>query len=306
MRNFIGRDGFTWFVGVVEDRNDPVKIGRLRVRAFGYHTDKKSEIKTEDLPWAQVVNGVQSSSLNGLGNSPTGIVEGSWVVGFFIDGERAQEPVIIGTLPGIPSESPDTTKGFNDPNGVYPKSIYLNESDVNRLSRGVQTRIYTPDPKIGEPDDPYAAEYPKNHVMETESGHIKEYDDTPDHERIREIHKSGTFYEIHPDGSIVTHVVKNGYRVVVGNDSVHVKGNVLVYVDGDSTINISKNATMNVGGDWDVNVNGNITMDASTINLNNGTEGAARIGDTADTGDAGGAVGSNEIETGSGTVFIGG
>ena len=35
----MGRDGFQWFVGVVEDRNDPQQIGRVRVRCLGYHTE---------------------------------------------------------------------------------------------------------------------------------------------------------------------------------------------------------------------------------------------------------------------------
>ena len=258
MRNFIGRDGFTWFVGVVEDRDDPVQLGRLRVRAYGWHTEDKGKIPTESLPWAQVMNGVQSASVNGLGFSPTGIVEGSWVIGFFMDGERAQEPVIMGTLPGIPSELPNTSKGFNDPNGVYPK--FVDDPDVNKLCRGTQTREHTPDSAIGEPDDPYAAEYPKNHVVETESGHIKEYDDTPDHERIREMHKSGTFYEVHPDGSIVTHVVKDGYRVVAGNDSIHVKGNVRIIIDG--------NLDVDIGGTCDITSGGNMTLIAPRIDLN--------------------------------------
>ena len=66
MRNFIGRDGFTWFVGVVEDRNDPVELGRVRVRAFGWHTEDKEKIPTDSLPWAQVMNGIQSASVSGL------------------------------------------------------------------------------------------------------------------------------------------------------------------------------------------------------------------------------------------------
>ena len=45
---------------------------------------------------------------------------------------------------------------------------------------------------------------------------------------------------------------------------------------------------------------------ATTINLNQGSNGAARVGDTADTQDPGNAVGTNKIESGSSTVFIGG
>ena len=52
MENFIGQDGFVWFTGVVEDRQDPDKLGRVRVRCVGYHTDNKIKIPTADLPWA--------------------------------------------------------------------------------------------------------------------------------------------------------------------------------------------------------------------------------------------------------------
>ena len=97
---FLGRDGFIWFVGVVEDRYDPNKLGRVRVRCLGYHTHEKEEIATADLPWAEVMQPVGANAIGGIGDSPIGIVEGSWVVGFFRDPEHLQEPIIMGTLPG--------------------------------------------------------------------------------------------------------------------------------------------------------------------------------------------------------------
>ena len=97
---FLGRDGFVWFVGVVEDRHDPEKLGRVKVRALGYHTEDKAKIKTDDLPWAEVMQPVGSNAMAGIGDSPIGIVEGSWIVGFFRDPDAMQEPVIMGTLPG--------------------------------------------------------------------------------------------------------------------------------------------------------------------------------------------------------------
>ena len=60
-----------------------------------------------------------------------------------------------------------------------------------------------------EPPSPYAAEYPYNHVYESESGHVKEFDDTAGAERIHERHTSGTGYEIGPAGTKVTKVVKD-------------------------------------------------------------------------------------------------
>ena len=119
--NFLGRNGFLWFVGVVEDRQDPQKVGRVRVRCLGYHTSDKEKLPTGDLPWSQVVLPITSSGISGLGQTPLGLVEGSWVFGYFRDGEGAQEPLIVGSLPGKPVELSNTEKGFYDPNGTYPK-----------------------------------------------------------------------------------------------------------------------------------------------------------------------------------------
>ena len=113
--NFIGMDGFVWFLGVVEDRQDPYLIGRVRVRCFGHHTGDKVKLPTEDLPWSQVMLPVTSAGISGVGQSPIGLVEGSHVFGFFRDGEARQEPVVMGSLPGYPTELGDTTKGFYSP-----------------------------------------------------------------------------------------------------------------------------------------------------------------------------------------------
>jgi len=113
--NFIGMDGFIWFLGVVEDRQDPYLIGRVRVRCFGHHTGDKVILPTEDLPWAQVMLPVTSAGISGIGQSPMGLVEGSHVFGFFRDGEARQEPVVMGSLPGYPTELGDTSKGFYSP-----------------------------------------------------------------------------------------------------------------------------------------------------------------------------------------------
>ena len=80
MSEFMGKNGFQWFVGVVEDRADPKTLGRLRVRCLGYHTEDLIKLPTSDLPWAHVMNPITSATVSGLGQSPLGAVEGSWVV----------------------------------------------------------------------------------------------------------------------------------------------------------------------------------------------------------------------------------
>jgi len=117
---FMGLDGFVWFVGVVEDRNDPDELGRVRVRCLGFHTDNLVSLPTADLPWAHVMHPVTDPAMHGMGNTPSWLVEGSWVIGFFRDAGEKQQPIIIGSLPGIPANSANHTKGFNDPYQLCP------------------------------------------------------------------------------------------------------------------------------------------------------------------------------------------
>ncbi len=103
--NFAGRDGHVTFVGVVEGRDDPAKMGRLRVRIIGLHTDDTNLVPTEELPWAQIVapiNGSRSFSLP---------KDGEWVHGFFLDGYNSQMPVVTGIYVGMQSEEPNVDDG---------------------------------------------------------------------------------------------------------------------------------------------------------------------------------------------------
>ena len=145
---FMGQDGFSWFIGVVEDRADPEKASRVRVRCLGYHSADTQKIPTEDLPWASVMMPVTAGGNSGIGVSSHFLLEGTWVVGFFRDPAK-QEPVIMGALPGV--NSSETTNftiasssaaggfskggGFKDPNGKYPTSLYLDIADTNLLAQ---------------------------------------------------------------------------------------------------------------------------------------------------------------------------
>ena len=129
------------FVGVVENRKDPKELGRVQVRIYGVHTEDKTAIPTADLPWATVVMPATSASISGVGRSPTGIVEGSWVFGVLVDEREYQTPMILGTLYGSPQDEADIEEGFYDPSGTYPLDKVqvhgLGESSVTRLARGV-------------------------------------------------------------------------------------------------------------------------------------------------------------------------
>lgn len=101
----IQNNNLIWWTGVVEDRNDPEKLGRCKVRIFGYHTEDTNLLPSDELPWALPLQSVTSAAISGIGSTPVGIVPGTWVMGWFLDGEDAQQPIIIGTLAGKPSPS---------------------------------------------------------------------------------------------------------------------------------------------------------------------------------------------------------
>jgi hypothetical protein len=289
-----GKSNF-WY-GVVEDINDPEMLGRIRVRVFGYHSENKQDIKTSDLPWAYVIQDIRSASVSGIGESPTGILRGSHVVGFFRDGSNAQEPIVMGTLGGIPQYKANPEFGHNDPTGQYPLSkkddhmaidglggSLVKEPDTNRLARnekidetvvkkkkdGVDKNV----PKANtspassgktngewtEEATPYDAKYPKNHVRYSETGHIEEWDDTPGKERLHKYHRTGTFEEIHPDGTRVTKIVGDDYEIMHKDHMLHVKGHCHITVDKDATVYVKGQADVQVGGHANLYCESNVT-----------------------------------------------
>ena len=134
---FQGKDGFIWWHGVVEDRQDPLYLGRCRVRILGWHTEDKAELPTASLPWAQVIMPVTSASQTGVGHAPVGPVEGTWVMGFYRDGELAQEPVIMGTVPGIPENFAKQNSGFNDPRLDVRSAERMSTDSTGKAQKGV-------------------------------------------------------------------------------------------------------------------------------------------------------------------------
>jgi hypothetical protein len=353
--NFLGLNGFIWFIGVVEDRQDPTKTGRLKVRALGHHTHDLTLLPTADLPWASVVLPITASGVSGIGQSATGLLEGSWVFGFFRDGLRRQEMVILGSLPGRPVELADNREGFYDPNKIYPK--YINEPDVNRLAVNLKdtggqeanpslaltlrraTRIigvptadfnsmatadidYTAAASDGDtwnqPEIPYNATYPYNHVYETESGHIREYDDTPGYERIHERHRSGTSYEISANGT-KTNIIKGDHYTLTSNDTkVYIQGDSDTTINGRHKIFINKDGQANnnydiqVGPGANVNIhvdNGDLNLHSANgrINMNAGGDYNLKVGGNmtvAVAGEFSQTVEGGSIHNTSGTVVI--
>tara|TARA_Y100000310_G_scaffold111443_1_gene109836 strand:- start:168 stop:1223 length:1056 start_codon:yes stop_codon:yes gene_type:complete len=295
-----------FFIGVIEDRQDPEQLGRFRVRVLGLHTEDKVLLPTKDLPWSTVIT--PSGGNSGLGQTPPFFVNGTWVLLSFRDDDK-QEPLIHGSISGKPAVAgtAEETGGFFDPEGKYP--LEADVSDVNEMARGSltaanpvardvlrKTGVATADfdeitseefrlAVTGSPgsswDMPvivnnsnsvlgtYAPSYPLNKVFASETGHVLEFDDTTDFKRIQLSHASGSYLEYSNEGTCVSHIVKDKYDVVNSDLYVAVGGNEVHSTDGSLKVFANKGLTS--GSHYDIEVgagaNINITVRSGDVNM---------------------------------------
>lgn len=189
-----------------------------------------------------------------------------------------------------------STDGFTDPEGKYPLRDFMNEPDTNRLARGVTegTHIKYKDAirKIGIPiannggadrgeqsglwDEPlssYNTVYPMNKVFESEAGHVLEFDDSPDGERVNIYHSKGTFIEINPDGSQINHIVGDSFHIVENNGNVFINGTCNITVASELNILCQGNANIEVNGTVDLVVHDDLNIGvANDLNIAVGGE----------------------------------
>jgi Gp5 N-terminal OB domain len=350
-----GNKNFIWWVGVVEDRNDPEKLGRCKVRIFGYHTENLDILPKDKLPWAVPLQPITSAANSGVGSTPLGPLEGTWVTGWFLDGEEKQQPIMMGTIGGKPKDpnaqesaaqqqtqnnadagavqtttnnnvihdgnfnplytegnnsttnaeskydvnttnpgnpfnpsndpkkslnapSIGSPEGFKDPNKVYPKTTYIGLPDTNKLAtqdkshvmfnskantRITGINIANNSKTWDEPEYAYAARYPYNQVIETETGHVIELDNTPNAERIHVYHKKGTYIEVDVNGSMVRKVVGDNFEIIDKNGHLDVRGAYTMTVSGATKILIENNADIEVDGDVNVIGHGSTTVESA-------------------------------------------
>ena len=320
-----------FYTGVVEDRFDPLNLGRVRVRIYGLHTDDKKLISTGDLPWSDVLMPTTSPSISGLGLSPHGLVDGSTVMGFFRDEGDMQDFVVIGSLFGRPSDkykidgtdpkkqiSRGPDKGFNDsryadfntfkssvdgqknsstgrnyqfglqledcpvrPNKLefklggegtiiddnkkrrleenFPREEYtkLSLSDVHRSMQG-SMNVYpnnmierTKGNTVKEPSRASSKvnpTYPFAHIIESESGHVLEMDDTPGSERLHMYHRSGTRLEVLADGTQTMKVSNDSYEIIMKDKKILISGSADIELgNGDYNLITRKGNTKDGG-----------------------------------------------------------
>lgn len=234
MKNFLGLDGFVWWIGVVEDNTDSLRLGRLKVRCFGYHPAKIVEnrvkikrdaddlpvltskgdsiyldetgkelsladitagkVKTvnenfepvdkgvpiRDLPWALVVHPLNTPNLYGTPNV------GDFVFGFFLDGQNAQEPAVMGYFPAIPSTDPG---GFATPSRRYIRRLGDTSSDALEGSLIRDFKLFSEYTRVTDPAFDIANtiiwESRAGRHSHSRHGHFMLFYDSPNNEVVR-------------------------------------------------------------------------------------------------------------------------
>jgi len=233
----MGEEGFRWFLGIVEDIVDPMKLGRVKVRIINEYEEG---IETGDIEWAHVMLPTTSGSVQGVGDTPN-LSVGSNVIGFFLDSQEKQLMMILGSYPTIPNMEDD-------------------KHSISYLARGKQ--IIDKEPVAPEPPSAYAAEYPYNRVIQTRSGHVIELDDTPQNERVHIYHKAGTYIEINTDGRMVIKCKDNSFEIVEKDKHLQVNGNLNVRVIGDMNALVEGKTTFTSKGDINITSGGKLTLKA--------------------------------------------
>lgn len=220
-----------WFEGKVHSVDDPEKLGRVQVEEVLGHTVGKYREDPDSLFWSHVLMPPTGANATGVGISPHGLTVNSKVVGFRIND-------ILSYVVGAVAYAEDD-----------------NNHSISKYARGVgpvQKEYVT---ELGEKETEYAAKYPFNKTITTESGHVIELDDTPKAERIHVYHKSGSYVEIFPDGTIITKSQKDSVSVTVDNHAISVikgdvqivanEGKIQITSDGDIDM-VSKSGVVNI------------------------------------------------------------
>ena len=159
-------------------------------------------------------------------------------------------------------DTPDPNIQLIDPRPSAPDASYGGGQSVQTDIRAARLEVIaTADDQVNlaEPPTPTNPQNPYNKVYQSLSGHISEWDDTPGGERILEQHKSGTFYEIHPDGSRVTKIFGKDFYLVLDDHTLFVGGNLNISAQGDVNLLVAGDCTQKVDGDYNLTVNGDMT-----------------------------------------------
>jgi hypothetical protein len=243
MQDNPGKNGMIWFLGIVDNIEDPMQLGRVKVRVINEHDNV---VETDDLPWSLVLAPTTSAAYLGLGTSPLGLQVGSRVIGFYLDDDKKTKPVILGTMPFIKDGNTADHSVAAQARGTALQKDYLEY----------------------EPKSAYAAEYPHNKTISTTSGHLIEVDDTPKSERIHVYHKSGSYIEMFPDGRIVFKSMKDNINISTEDQQIiSDTGNVFLTAKQDARLYGEGDASVRAEGDVGVIAGGNAIVYGNSVEI---------------------------------------
>ena len=205
--------GVGYYTGVVEDRDDPLRLGRCRVRVVGLHTENKTVLPTEDLPWALSIHPLNTPNLYA---SPK---VGEWVFGFFLDSMSAQEPAILGYLPAIPQAASEYF-------GTAP-NLTRNFARVNTANNSANTICW----EIG------------NNIVE-----VVTQSSTEANGHILIQHKTGAKINIDSDGKISIYTPTNDISIEATNGDINLNAKNINLTASESITTTSTLATTVVAG----------------------------------------------------------
>ena len=287
-----GFNNMLHFVGVVEDIYDTTNAGRVRVRAFGIHpprvsSDIEDNVPTKDLPWATVLDGT-------YGVSPVIPSIGDWVFGFFVDGREAQQPMIIGRLPGMHMNLPAGTGEPGEDGYLPPESIhnygkpelhrYQGGEDLDKGQTLIQASSVNEDiaqalsdetfdePNIAMPETNY-----NNRVFASKNGDnfivMGDGAESESSDYILMSHSSGSVFQIDPNGTIFIKSFGDQYNTTEGVLSTFVKGSSHTNIQEDWSVKVETGSgKVFINGDLDIECeNFNVTARAN-MNLNAGVK----------------------------------
>ena len=279
------------FVGVVEANNDLTNNGRVKVRAFGIHPPRNGDgesddVPTDHLPWATVLDG-------SYGVAPVIPNVGEWVFGFFIDGNEAQQPMIMGRLPGQHLQMPAGTGEPGEDGYLPPEAVNeFGKPDLHRYQGGegasqgqtlaqrvfANTQIPQADgesfdePPIMMPQNNY-----KNRVIKSADGDnfivLGSGMDGEGSDYFLISHSSGSVFQIDPNGTIFIKSFADQYNTTEGVSSTFVKGSSHTNIQEDYTLKVEQGGgKVYINGDFDIECeNFNVTA-RSNMNLHAGVK----------------------------------
>lgn len=236
-----GEQAFGIYRGVVEDRFDPEKLGRCRVRVLGIHDETKVKddyigIPTDELPWAEPCQSLYQGSVSGNGEWYVPL-QGTWLWVFFENG-NVLRPKYFATCAGLPIEPPNPEIGFNDPDAEWPDAGWLEEPDWHRYAKkdklGDTSLLLVKKPKQDkgvaiafggtwdEYPPMYQAEYPFNDVKCSHTGIYSEIDNTEGNRRLHFYHPSNSYLEIGEEGNMTFRNNKQRWDIVIEQMYEHI------------------------------------------------------------------------------------